>query len=96
MEILHLKKQSIHKNIYPLDENKRDINIYKFSNSNISGHNLYYPNCLLYSENTLYLPLLEKTMSLNMGTIYEKHMKFDYEPKDNNRLEGNYFFFVSN
>ena len=96
MEILHLKKQSIHKNIYPLDENKREINIYKFSNSNISGHNLYYPNCLLYSENTLYLPLLEKTMSLNMGTIYEKHMKFDYEPKDNNRLEGNYFFFVYN
>ena len=73
MEILHFKNQDVYKNIFQLDENIRIINIYNFSNSSLTGHNLYYPNCLLYSENNIYLPLLEKTMSLNMGTIYEKH-----------------------
>ena len=97
MEILHFKTQKIYKNLFQKDENNREINIYKFFNSKITGHDLYYPNCLLYSENNLYLPLLEKTMSLNMGTIYEnQNMKFDYNPKDNNTLKGNYFFFIYN
>ena len=97
MQILFLKNQSIYKNLFQKDENNREINIYHFSNTNVTGHNLYYPNCLLYSENNLYLPLQEKTMSLNMGTIYEKqNMIFNYKPKDNNIIKGNYFFFVYN
>lgn len=97
MQILFLKNQSIYKNLFQKDENNREINIYHFSNTNVTGHNLYYPNCLLYSENNLYLPLQEKTMSLNMGTIYEKqNMIFNYKPTDNNIIKGNYFFFIYN
>ena len=97
MQILFLKNQSIYKNLFQKDKNNREIYIYKFQNSCFTGHNLYYPNCLLYSENNLYLPLLEKTMSLNMGTIYEKqNMSFNYKHTSNNIIEGNYFFFVYN
>ena len=97
MKIQLFKKQPIYKNLFQKNENKREINIYHFSNTNVTGHNLYYPNCLLYSENNLYLPLLEKTMSLNIGTIYEKqNMIFNYEPTNNNLIKGNYFFFVYN
>lgn len=97
MQIILFKKQPIYKNLFQKDENNREINIYHFYNANVTGHNLYYPNCLLYSENNLYLPLQEKTMSLNMGTIYEKqNMIYDYTLKDYNKLKGNYFFFVYN
>lgn len=97
MQIHNFKNQPKYKNIFQLDENNREINIYHFPNTSVTGHNLYYPNCLLYSEKTLYLPLLEKTMSLNMGTIYEKqNMSFDYEPKYDNTIKGYYFFFIYN
>lgn len=97
MQILFFKNQSIYKKLFQKDENNREINIYHFPNTNVTGYNLYYPNCLLYSENNLYLPLQEKTMSLNMGTIYEKqNMIYDYTLKDYNKLKGNYFFFVYN
>lgn len=97
MNIFLFKEKSIYKNLFQKNEHNREINIYQFKNTSITGHNLYYPNCLLYSQNSLYLPLLEKTMSLNMGTIYEKHnMMFNYTPKINRSLNGNYFFFVYN
>ena len=96
MNILLFKGKSIYKQWLEPDEHKREINIYQFQNTSITGHNLYYPNCLLYSQNTLYLPLLEKTMSLNRGTIYEKHSIFNYTPKTNRGLNGNYFFFIYN
>ena len=99
MQINLFKNALIYKNIFKPDENNREINIYKFTESTITGHNLYYPNCLLYTENTLYLPLLEKTMSLNMGTIYEKqNMIYEYTPikKECIKIKGNYFFFIYN
>ena len=99
MQINLFKKALIYKNIFKPDENNREIDIYKFTESTITGHNLYYPNCLLYTENTLYLPLLEKTMSLNMGTIYEKqNMIYEYTPikKECIKIKGNYFFFIYN
>jgi len=97
MKIHLFKNQTTYKNLFQKDENNREINIYHFSNTSITGHSLYYPNCLLYSENNLYLPLLEKTMSLNMGTIYEKqNMIYDYIPKGCIKLKGNFFFFIYN
>lgn len=97
MQIISFNQKTIYQNLFQKDENNREINIYHFSNTNVTGYNLFYPNCLLYSENNLYLPLQEKTMSLNMGTIYEKqNMIFNYKPPDNNIIKGNYFFFVYN
>lgn len=70
---------NIYQNIFPKDINNRKIDIYKFKNSKITGLNLYYPNVLLNTENSLVLPVLERTMSLQSGTIYEKYdMKFEY------------------
>jgi capsular polysaccharide biosynthesis protein len=82
MEIISLKNNNNFINLYETDENKREINIYKFINCSLTGHNLYYPNVLLKTKNKLILPLLERTMSLNSGTIYEKsYMKYDYIEK---------------
>jgi hypothetical protein len=102
MNILSFKTERIYKSIYDSDQNKREIGVYQFNNCTITGHNLYYPNILLKtSQTTLILPLLEKTMSLNSGTIYEKNgMKY----KDPLMIETNncavyknpVFFFVYN
>tara|TARA_A100001015_G_scaffold321041_1_gene449796 strand:- start:1718 stop:2926 length:1209 start_codon:yes stop_codon:yes gene_type:complete len=98
MNIILFKNQTIYKNLFQKDKNKREINIYNFQETSITGINLYYPNCLLHSNNTLYLPLLEKTMSLKQGTIYEKtNMIYEYTNiVEKNTISGNYFFFVYN
>lgn len=98
MNILLFKNQSIYKKLFPEDKNGRKINIYNFQNTFITGINLFYPNCLLYSNDTLYLPLLEKTMSLKQGTIYEKNnMIYEYvNVVEKNTIKGNYFFFIYN
>lgn len=74
MNIKLFKTEKIYKNIYELDENGREINIYKIDNSTPCGINLYYPNVLLkvQDKDLLILPLLERFMSLQTGTIYEK------------------------
>jgi hypothetical protein len=74
------KTQPIFKNIFKSDVNNREINIYKIEDVRPTGYNLYYPTTLLYNIHTCktILPLLEKTMSLKCGTIYEKNnMLFD-------------------
>jgi len=98
MIVTTFKKYDVHKNIFQKDENGREINIYKFDNSLLTGHNLYYPNVLLKTNNELILPLLEKTMSLNTVTIYEKNdMKYDYiENKITKRIIEPVFFFIYN
>jgi hypothetical protein len=73
MQIKFFKEYNIHKNIFINDENNRKIDLYKFEECNITGLNLYYPNLLLKTKDDLILPLLERTMSLKSGTIYEKH-----------------------
>ncbi|ULY68555.1 hypothetical protein [Chlorella virus XW01] len=79
MKIVSFKNLNVYKNILKNDINNREINVYKITDCNMIGINLYYPNTLIYSNNRLILPLLEKTMSLNMGTIYEKNnMEFNY------------------
>ena len=85
--------------LFELDENGREINIYKLKNCQPTGINLFYPNVLfnLTTSETndtttckqseqLILPLLERTMSLQTaGTIYEKNdMQFTFEPNNIN------------
>ena len=80
MNIDSFKLFQVYKNIFSIDENGREINIYKFDNCIATGHNLYYPNVLLKTNGKLVLPLLERTMSLlKIGTIYEKSdMKYEH------------------
>ena len=101
MNIISFKNNNIYKNIFPVDENEREINIYKLENIIVTGINLYYPNVLLKTEtktDELVLPLLERTMSLKSGTIYEKYnMKYDFvENIINNKYTNPLFFFIYN
>jgi capsular polysaccharide biosynthesis protein len=73
MQIKFFNELIIKKQIFKKNKNNRIINIYKLEHFSVTGHNLFYPNILLQTETDLILPLLEKTMSLNMGTIYEKN-----------------------
>lgn len=98
MNIELFKNLNIFKNIFSKDENNRIINVYKMYNVHLTGHSLYYPNVLLKNNNKLILPILEKTMSLNCGSIYEEeNMKYNYT--SNKILYTNtspLFFFIYN
>lgn len=98
MHINLFKSYSIYKNVFSTDENSRKIDIYKFENCTTTGLNLYYPNVLIKLENELVLPLLERTMSLKSGTIYEKfNMKFVYSDNSvKNIVMEPLFFFIYN
>ena len=89
---------NIYENIFPKDNNNRIIHVYKFENCTTTGLNLYYPNVLINLENELVLPLLERTMSLKSGTIYEKfNMKFVYSDNSvKNIVMEPLFFFIYN
>ena len=84
------------------DENNREIHIYKLEGVSCTGISLHYPNLLLYTDNKLYLPIREKTMSLNSNTIYENlDMKYDYLSTNESKYirivnEENLFFFNYN
>lgn len=100
MNIHSFKDCCIYKNRFPIDENGRKIDLYKFEGCLFTGLNLYYPNVLINLNNKkkLILPLLERTMSLKSGTIYEKNnMTFDYYEKDyKNICNIPLFFFIYN
>ena len=85
MQIKLFKECNIYKNIFQNDENNRKIDLYKIEECNITGLNLYYP-------------ILERTMSLKSGTIYEKqNMTYDFAKKDiTNIYEISVFFFIYN
>ncbi len=105
MKIKLFKELPKYQILYPIDACGRDINLYRFQDVQLTGHDLYYPNVLLQtSNNDLILPLLEKTMSLGSGTIYEKNnMEFSNEVIKMNEMntvnkmvEYPVFFFIYN
>jgi hypothetical protein len=98
MDILSFKSYNIYNKLFTKDYNGREINIYRFDDSMFDGINLYYPNVLLKSNNTIYLPVLEKTMSLNMSSIYEKYnMSFNWNcDKIDNIVNEPVFFYIYN
>lgn len=81
------------------DENGREIFIHHLQDVIPTGVSNIYPNVLLYSKNVdkLYLPIKEKTMSLQTGTIYEKN-DMEYQPEINIKIYENnpVFFFIYN
>ena len=91
------KNKNVYKNIFQKDENGREINLYKFPDSVFTGYNLFYPNCLLYSGRNLYLPVVEKTMSLNIKSKYEtQNMTFNFVKQHYKKRKGSYFFYIYN
>lgn len=82
MDIISFNDFRAYKNLFPADENGRKIDLYKFENCTLTGINAYYPNVLIKTREELVLPLLERTMSLKSGTVYEKYgMKFECTSK---------------
>jgi capsular polysaccharide biosynthesis protein len=98
MKIDIFKSASCFKNIFPKDDNNREINVYKFDDVQVTGKNLFYPNMLLKTRDQLILPLLEKTMSLKIETIYQtQNMEYEYHEADFTRVINEpLFFFVYN
>jgi hypothetical protein len=94
MLINNFKNLSKHKCLFPNDG--REINIYKSSNNRISGINYYYPNVLIKNDDMLFLPLLERTMSLKCNTIYDNISQYDYVEKECDNIVENVFFFIYN
>lgn len=92
--------ENIVETILPL-ENGREINLYKYTDYQLTGIDLYYPNVLLDpAEGPLILPVLEKTMSLGVSTIYESEpyrMSFEPSHSENLAIESTpVFFFIYN
>lgn len=95
MNIQGLHEIDIHTNLYPLDINGREINIYSLHNVVPQGVNLLYPNTLLLSNGKkLFRPIDETVMSLgdavnkcNFSSVSEEFTKVIVTPV---------FFFVYN
>jgi capsular polysaccharide biosynthesis protein len=99
--MIHLFKDKcdIYKQLFEKDENGREISIYKLNNCFATGLSLYYPNVLLQENNSIVLPLLERTMSLGTGTIYERSgMTFTQKKNNDTKTIENtpLFFFIYN
>lgn len=84
--------------LFEKDSNGREILLYKITDCMATGVNLYYPNVLLHNNSQLTLPVIERTMSLQSGTIYEKmDMQWNYYHVDYRTVcETPVFFFVYN
>ena len=98
MKIDLFKNIPVFKNILEKDDNNREINIYKTKNVCLTGHSIFYPNTLLKTDDKLILPILERTMSLKCGTIYEKqNMEYNYTKTEIKEIVNEpLFFFIYN
>ena len=69
-------------NIIKENDNGREIRLYNFKDVTITGNSYFYPDCLLKSDNTDYLvlPIKEMSMSLKKKSYYEENgMEYDFK-----------------
>jgi hypothetical protein len=80
------------------DDPIRESFIQEFTDVRITGRNIHYPNCLLYSAGTLINPYDERVMSLKRDSFYDSNEWSDFtEPyKPHTIIEDPVFFFVYN
>jgi hypothetical protein len=93
MVINELSDKFLFENYLNIDENGREINIYKISDSQLVD-DLFYPNCLIYSNNEVINPINEKIMSLK-DLSHDKN----FEPKKVDiisKFKEPVFFFIYN
>jgi len=96
MQISNLNSYEKFTTLYKEDSNGREINIFEFSNVMATGDSLFYPNTLLFSksENKLYRPTNESTMSLKDLKSVDS---FNYEDRDSKKIVTDpLFFFIYN
>ena len=100
MNIIPFSKYQSDRVLFDKDANGREIAIYKYEKCVFTGVSMYYPNVLLKTgdDNTLILPIEERTMSLKSSTIYDS-MNHTYDPIDANITQvyiDPVFFFIYN
>ena len=92
--------QSPTRRIAPTDRNGRTIEVAYFYLAQFTGYSKHYPLPLLYSykNKKLSLPLREKFMSLDRGTVYEASDMFfeDELPEVQKTVDIPVFYFVYN
>lgn len=79
-----------------LEKNERLTFILQFGNVQLTGRNIYYPNCLLYTENKLINPYDERVMSLKKDSFYDGNL-WDVPSLTYTKTKENpVFFFIYN
>jgi len=97
MNILFFKNINFYE-ICQKETNERNIGYSLLNNVYLTGRNVFYPNVLLYSNNTLISPYDEKIMSLNKDSFYDDN-KYDLiinEYQNKIIIDNPVFFFIYN
>jgi hypothetical protein len=83
----------VYMNLFDSDENNRVIDIHCLNKAQPIGSSLFYPNCLLKSNDITYNPINERIMSLI--NVEDKNIEGDYF-EVNRKEETPVFFFIYN
>lgn len=95
MNIIPFRK-ALNNNYTLVDFDSRNTGYYNLNNVNLTGRNIYYPNCLLYTNNSLVSPYDEKVMSLNKESFYDNNIYKLEEIIFKNIETDPIFFFIYN
>lgn len=80
------------KNLFKLDSNNREINIDRYTNCQLVGDNIFYPNCRILQNDEIYNPIDEVIMSLKNVEVKVNINKVE----SNSKFETPLFFFIYN
>jgi len=95
MNLVSFKEITDNVNLFSVDSNQREINVYKLKNVIPIGESLFYPNVFFISNETNQIvnPIQETTMSLKG---ISKDIKFDEEKTTKNFESESLFYFIYN
>jgi hypothetical protein len=93
MVINDLKDIKCFKTLFPIDDNGRNILLYKVNNTQFYKSKIFYPNVLIFNGKKTIRPLNETTLSLKDVSLKNNNMDLlTVNKKDTNP----YFFFIYN
>lgn len=95
MNIVSFKETTKKVNLFSVDTNQREINVYELQNVIPIGESLFYPNTFFFSnkKNQIINPIHETTMSLKG---FSKDVKFDIKKNVKNFESESLFYFIYN
>jgi capsular polysaccharide biosynthesis protein len=95
MNLVSFKEITDKVNLFSVDSNQREINVYELKNVIPIGESLFYPNVFFISNETNQIvnPIQETTMSLKG---ISKDIKFDEEKTTKNFESESLFYFIYN
>ena len=95
MNLVSFKEITDKVNLFSVDSNQREINVYELKNVIPTGESLFYPNIFFISNKTNQIvnPIQETTMSLKR---ISKDIKFGEEKTTKNFELESLFYFIYN